>query len=57
MSSDENFLNYTAWKITFTLHNGSCDKHLSAVINENKSINFFLSGISKSEQDYTITQK
>ena len=58
MVSEKTMLNYIYWKIPFTVHTDFSDKQLGAIIIQNKKpIAFFSSGLSKSQRNYTTTEK
>ena len=58
MLSEEVFLTYPDWSIPFDVHTDASDKQLGAVISQNgKPIAFFSRRLSKSQQNYTTTEK
>ena len=58
MVSEKTLLNYTDWKIPFTVHTNASDKKLGAVISQNnKPIALFSRGWRKPQCNYTTTEK
>ena len=58
MVSAETLLCYPDWKLPFTVHNDASDKKLVAVIiQNNKPIYFFSRRLSKTQRNYTTTDK
>ena len=58
MMSEEVFLTYPDWSIPFDVHTDASDKQLGAVISQNgKPIAFFSRRLSKSQRNYTTTEK
>lgn len=58
MISDEVFLTYPDWSIPFDVHTDASDKQLGAVVSQKgKPIAFFSRRLSKSQRNYTTTEK
>jgi hypothetical protein len=58
MISEEVFLTYPDWDKPFEVHTDASDKQLGAVISQdNKPIAFFSQRLSKSQRNYTTTEK
>ena len=58
MISEEVFLVYPDWSKPFTVHTDASDKQLGAVISQdNKPLAFFSRRLSKSQRNYTVTEK
>ena len=58
MIAGEVFLTYPDWSIPFIVHTDASDKQLGAVISQNnKPIAFFSRRLSKSQRNYTTTEK
>jgi hypothetical protein len=58
MMSEEIILTYPDWSMPFDVHTDASDKQLGAVISQNgKPIAFFSRRLSKSQRNYTTTEK
>ncbi|GFH61806.1 hypothetical protein CTEN210_18281 [Chaetoceros tenuissimus] len=58
MVTEEVFLTYPDWSKPFDIHTDASDKQLGAVISQNgKPIAFFSRRLSKSQRNYTTTEK
>ena len=58
MVSTETLLSYPYWKLPFAVHTDASDKHLGAVISQNnKPIDLLSRKLSKSQRNYTTTEK
>jgi transposase InsO family protein len=58
MISEEVFLTYPDWSMPFDIHTDASDKQLGAVISQNgKPIAFFSRRLSKTQRNYTTTEK